>query len=64
MKKLIFAIIASFFLIGAIAGCEEQQGPMEQAGEKIDNTFDKAGNQVEDACEEVKEGVNADDPNC
>lgn len=63
MKKLIFTTIATFFLIGVIAGCEDQ-GPMEEAGEKIDNTFEKAGNKIEDACEEVKEGVNADNTNC
>ena len=63
MKKLIYTAIATFLLVGVIAGCEEQ-GPMEEAGEKIDNTFEKAGNQIEDACEKVKEEVKAENPNC
>lgn len=36
------------FLALMLAGCE-QQGPMEEAGENIDETVEEAGDKVEDA---------------
>lgn len=45
-----------------LAACD--QGPAEQAGEQIDEAVTETGNQIEDACEEVKEGVDADNTNC
>jgi len=51
-------------------GCEEK-GPAERAGEALDNAADEIGdagrdlgNAVEDACEDMKEGVNAKDTDC
>ncbi|GAC16714.1 hypothetical protein [Aliiglaciecola lipolytica] len=46
----------------AIAACE--QGPAEDAGEKVDEMVTDAGNAIEDACEDVKEGVKAEDKDC
>ena len=37
---------------------------MERAGEEIDNAANDAGNAIEDACEEAKEGMGADDTDC
>lgn len=45
------------------AGCE-RDGPMENAGEELDDVAKDVGNAVEDACEDVKEGANADDTDC
>lgn len=45
-----------------LAGCED--GPAESAGEKIDNTMTEMGNKVEDACEDAKEGMGAEDSDC
>ncbi|WP_100656441.1 hypothetical protein [Alteromonas flava] len=36
----------------------------EETGEKIDEVITDAGNAVEDACENVKEGVKAEDTDC
>lgn len=51
-------------MLFAISACDSNEGPMEEAGEKIDNATTDLGNKVEDACEGVKEGLNANDPNC
>ncbi|MEI8641899.1 hypothetical protein P4S68_15575 [Pseudoalteromonas sp. Hal099] len=36
----------------------------EEAGERIDEAVTDVQNSVEDACENVKEGVNAEETNC
>lgn len=66
-KLLLFLIIGSF----AVAGCDTNDGPAEEAGESLDNAGDRmkdaaddAGDEIEDACEEAKEGVGADDTDC
>lgn len=67
-KPLTFAsIIFSAFLVAAC----ESDGPMEDAGEAIDDAADSIsdagndlGNAVEDACEDAKDSVNAEDSDC
>lgn len=53
------AVMLSAFLM---FGCDD--GPMEDAGEAIDDATSDLGNAVEDACEDVKEGAGADDKDC
>lgn len=53
------AFLLSAFLV---VGCDD--GPMEDAGESIDDAASDFGNAVEDACEDVKEGVGAEDKDC
>jgi len=60
MKRFYIFLFAGIL---ALAGCSDD-GPAEEAGEKIDSTMEKMGNQVEDACEEAKEGANMDDQDC
>ena len=55
------AILASALL--ALAACE-QQGPFEEAGEKIDESIEEVENSVEDACEDFKEEMGAEDKDC
>lgn len=45
-----------------IVGCEKDGA--EGLGEKIDESARDAGNAIEDTCEDVKEGVGADDTDC
>ncbi|TYK65727.1 hypothetical protein [Colwellia echini] len=45
----------------ALSACSDQ---FEEAGEKADEAVTDAGNAVEDACEDVKEGVKAEDQDC
>lgn len=67
MKKLTTLIkllsMVSVMLF-AISACDSDDGAMEKAGETIDKSATDLGNKVEDACENLKEGVNAKDPNC
>jgi len=60
-KTTLFALILSSCF--ALAACE-QQGPMEKAGESIDEAAEDAGNAIEDACEDVKESAGAEDKDC
>jgi len=60
VKKLylLLAIIATL----GLSACED--GPAEDAGERIDEVTEDTRNAIEDACEEVKDGVDAKDKNC
>ena len=62
MKQLYTFVLAAALAL-TLAGCNND-GPAENAGEKIDNSMDKMGNQIEDACEEAKEGAKMDDQDC
>lgn len=48
------ALIAALLMI---AGCDSDQGPAEQAGEKIDETAEEAKDSVEDAVESAGDAV-------
>lgn len=47
----------------ALAACSDE-GPMEKAGEKIDDTAEQTQNAVEDSCENVKESLDVEDQDC
>ncbi len=49
-------VLAAFLTMGTL-GCEEQKGPAEQAGEKIDAGMEKAGDAMKDAGEKVKDAA-------
>lgn len=66
-KLILVAIVAAF----GLAGCDVDEGPVEETGEELDEAGDEledAGDEmaraVEDACEEAKEGVDAEDTDC
>ena len=46
----------------ALVACNSAD--LENAAGKVGDMADDAGNAVEDACEKVKEGVNAKDTDC
>ncbi|MGI1945541.1 hypothetical protein [Shewanella glacialipiscicola] len=52
----------TLFLALGLSACSDNNA--ESAGEKIDEAITDAGNAIEDACEDVKEGVNAKDKKC
>ncbi|AOS95730.1 hypothetical protein AUP74_00258 [Microbulbifer aggregans] len=62
MRKVALVFFAALLSVG-IAGCERETGA-EEVGETIDETIEDAGNAVEDACEEVKEGADVADTDC
>ena len=47
-KKLIMPAFAGILMLGGLTACD-REGPMERAGEKIDETAEKAGDKVEKA---------------
>jgi len=48
MKKLVLPMVAGILMLGGLAACE-REGPMERAGERIDETAEKVGDKVEKA---------------
>ncbi|MFP8967306.1 hypothetical protein ACKC9G_12055 [Pokkaliibacter sp. CJK22405] len=67
MKSLTtkMAAVALTAMMGfGLAACDNNDGPAEQMGEKIDNATTDAGNAIEDACEKTKENVGASDTDC
>ncbi len=61
--KYYLQLISLIFITGFfIVGCDD--GTAENQGEKIDEAMNNVGNDIEDACEKVKEGVNAKDTDC
>ncbi|MBQ4833971.1 hypothetical protein J8L70_12020 [Pseudoalteromonas sp. MMG010] len=64
MKTLnaIKVLSLSTLLTFGLAACDD--GPAENAGETLDEMATDTGNAIEDACESVKEGVNAENENC
>lgn len=61
IKSIVAAGVISLAAFG-IAACED--GAAENAGETIDEAIHDAGNEIEDACEDIKDGVNAKDTDC
>ena len=47
-KKLVLPMVAGILMLGGLAACE-REGPMERAGEKIDETAENVGDKVEKA---------------
>lgn len=43
----------SVILLAAVGGCDRDQGPAEQAGEKIDQAVEETGQQLEQATEQA-----------
>ena len=61
MKALSKVLLASAFAL-SLAACGDCEA--EDAGDEIDEVVTDAGNAMEDACEDVKEGVDAEDKDC
>jgi len=59
-QLLLVAIVAAF----GLAGCDTNDGPVEEMGEAVDETGEDAQDAVKDTCEDVKEGVDAEDTDC
>ncbi|WGF88875.1 hypothetical protein [Marinivivus vitaminiproducens] len=54
------AALAAAVAVGAtgLVACESDQGPMEEAGESVDDTVDDAGDAMEDAGDSAEDSVN------
>ncbi len=54
VKTLSAALVISALLV-ALSGCEKQEGPMEKAGQSIDNATESVGDHVENAGEAIQD---------
>jgi predicted small secreted protein len=57
---LLLSIVAAF----GVAGCDTNDGPAEEMGEALDDTGEDIEDAAKEACEDAKEGVDADDTDC
>lgn len=60
LRETVSAVLVMSALLVALPGCQKQEGPMEQAGKKVDKTVDKAGQQVEKAGESIQDAAKGD----
>lgn len=56
LKRVLLLFFTILFISGLIA-CKQQEGPAEQAGEKIDKTIEKMGEKVEKAGDKAKKAT-------
>ena len=59
VKTLGAALVISVLLV-ALTGCEKQEGPMEKAGQSIDNATESVGDHVENAGEAIQDAAKGD----
>ena len=60
LVQTISAVLAMSALLVALPGCEKQEGPMEQAGKKVDQGVEDAGKQIEKAGDNIQDAANLD----
>lgn len=56
-KKFFGIALLSTLLMAAVAGCDRQEGPAEQAGKSLDQTTQKAGEKIEEAGDSIQDAV-------
>ena len=55
MRFLLSGLLLGGFLV--LAGCEEEKGPLEKAGEAADEALQDAANKADEAVEGAKEAI-------
>jgi hypothetical protein len=58
-KTLGMSLALSALLI-ALAGCQKQEGPVEQAGKEVDKAMESVGQQVEKAGDAIQDAAQGD----
>jgi hypothetical protein len=67
LKAHVFALLLAVFGVTSLAGCDTNDGPVESAGERVDDAYentkdgvkdaaDNAGDAIDDACDEATDG--------
>ena len=51
MRKKILSILLLALAAIALTACPEKEGPLEKAGEKMDEAIDEAGDKIDEATE-------------
>lgn len=55
--KTVSAALAATALLVVLSACQKQEGPVERAGKKVDETVDKAGQQLEKAGDSIQDAA-------
>ncbi len=55
--KTVSAALAATTLLVVLSACQKQEGPVERAGKKVDETVDKAGQQLEKAGDSIQDAA-------
>lgn len=55
--KTVSAALAATALLVVLSACQKQEGPAERAGKKVDETVDKAGQQLEKAGDSIQDAA-------
>lgn len=58
IKRILSFSFSLFLALGALTAlpaCDRNEGPMEEAGEEIDQNTEKLGEQIEDAGERIQD---------
>lgn len=59
LKKLGLALLVGMLAAG-LAGCQDEPGPAEEAGQEIDEAMDDAGEGVEEMGESIQDAADGD----
>jgi predicted small secreted protein len=60
LKRITYSLLLAPAIVGAsliVTGCDTQQGPVEKAGEAIDEAAQDAQDSMEEAGEEVRDEI-------
>ena len=60
LGKTVSAALVMSALLVALAGCQQQEGPAEQAGKNVDNAVDNVGEQIEKAGDSIQDAAKGD----
>jgi hypothetical protein len=60
LAKTVGAALAMSALLAALAGCQKQEGPAEQAGKEVDKAAETVGEKVEKAGESIQDAAKGD----
>jgi hypothetical protein len=55
--KTVSAALAATALLVVLSACQKQEGPVERAGKKVDETVDKARQQLEKAGDSIQDAA-------
>lgn len=60
LAKNVSAALVMSALLAALAGCQKQEGPVEQAGKEVDKAAEKVGDKIEKAGESIQDAAKGD----
>ncbi|NMM36145.1 MAG: hypothetical protein HHJ09_01350 [Glaciimonas sp.] len=57
-SKSIVTAFATIILLAGLSACQKPEGPAERAGKSIDETTQKAGQEIEKAGQKIQDSAN------